>query len=119
MDEVNLKADLKVITGGGERFEIDLTQGLAGPRSFWGGVPEVNSIVIVGYRRIHKQIHDAVILGYIPTGNHSGLRFDPFSPDNPAEVSPEDAELYAESIGTTQRFLGYNRHGDAVAQRAT
>jgi hypothetical protein len=38
VDEVEMKADIKVLTGGGDRFEIDLTQAQAGPRSFWGGV---------------------------------------------------------------------------------
>lgn len=113
VDEVNLKADLKVITGGGDRFEIDLTQGMAGPRSFWGGVPEVNSIVVVGYRRIHKQLFDAVILGYLPTGNRSGLRFDPFSVADPADISASEAELYASTFGTVQRYKRLNlRPGD-------
>jgi hypothetical protein len=104
VDEVNLKADLKILTGSGERFEIDLTQGMAGPRSFWGGIPEVNSLVVVGYRRIHKQLSDAVILGYIPQGNRSGLRFDPFSTVDPSEVSDNEAELVAQTFGRVQRF---------------
>lgn len=104
VDEVNMKADLKILTGGGDRFEVDLTQGIFGPRSFWGGIPEVNSLVIVGYRRIHKNLHDAVILGFLPTGNKSGLRFDPFAPDDPAEISPEDKELYEQIVGRTTRF---------------
>lgn len=113
VDEVNLKADLKVITGGGDRFEIDLTQGMAGPRSFWGGVPEVNSLVIVGYRRVHKQLYDAVILGYLPTGNRSGLRFDPFSVSDPADISADEAEMYAQTFGATQRYKRLNlRPGD-------
>jgi hypothetical protein len=103
VDEVNLKADLKIITGGGDRFEIDLTQGLTGPRSFWGGVPEVNSLVIVGYRRVHKQLYDAVILGYLPVGNRSGLRFDPFSTSDPTEISSDEAELYTQTFGLTRR----------------
>lgn len=104
VDEINMKADLKIVTGGGDRFEIDLTQGLTGPRSFWGGVPEVNSIVIVGYRRTHKQLSDAVILGYLPVGNKSGLRFDPFSPVDPAAVEAEDKAAVADLIGTTLRY---------------
>jgi len=113
VDEVNLKADLRVITGGGDRFEIDLTQGMAGPRSFWGGVPEVGSVCIVGYRRIHKQLHDAVILGYIPTGNRSGLRFDPFSVADPSEIQADEAELYAQTLGSIQRYKRLNlRPGD-------
>lgn len=108
VDEVNLKADIKIITGGGERFEIDLTQGLAGPRSFWGGVPEVDSVVIVGYRRIHKQLYDAVILGYLPVGNRAGLRFDPFSIADPTEITADETELYGElfrSVRRTKRLL--------------
>ncbi len=104
VDEVNMKADLKVLTGGGERFEIDLTQAISGPRSFLGGVPEVNAIAIIGYRRIHKNLTDAVILGYLPVGNRSGTRFDPFSSADPSEVSPEDAANLLDMTGPTTRY---------------
>jgi len=104
VDELELKCDIKILTGGGERFEIDLTQGMAGPRSFWGGVPEVNSMVIIGYRRKHKQLHEAMILGYIPTGKRSGMRFDPLAASNPAEISPEDAELYRKVFSPQTRY---------------
>lgn len=103
VDEVNMTADLKVLSAGGERFEIRLTQGLAGPRSFWGGVPEVNSIVVIGYRRMSKDIYDAMILGYIPTSNRSGLRFDPFSAVDPSEVSPEDRAAVNDMVGPVRR----------------
>lgn len=104
VDEVNMKADLKILTGAGDRFEIDLTQAMAGPRSFWGGVPEVNSIVIVGYRRIHKDLYDAMILGYIPVGNRSGLRFDPFTIVDPREVPAEEQALVDDLVGPTTRY---------------
>ena len=104
VDEVNMKADLKVLTGVGDRFEIDLTQGMAGPRSFWGGVPEVNSLVIIGYRRIQKNIYDAMILGYIPVGNKSGLRFDPFSAVDPQAVTSDDKSAVEDLVGPTTRF---------------
>lgn len=103
VDEVNLKADLKMLTGGGERFETDLTQAMAGPRSFWGGVPEENSLVVLGFRPKHKQVDEAVILGYLPVGNKSGLRFDPFAPSDPTTIAPDEAELYAKIIGSTVR----------------
>lgn len=104
VDEINMKADIQILTGGGKRFEVDLTQGMAGPRSFWGGVPEVNSTVIIGYRRVHKNLYDAVILGYLPTGNRSGLRFDPFSPYNPSDVDPADATETQQILGSTVRY---------------
>lgn len=104
VDEINLKADVRVITGGGDRFEIELTQGLAGPRSFWGGIPEVDSVVIIGYRRTHKQLNEAVILGYIPSGNRSGLRFDPFSASDPTTVSQDELESYLNTFGSVKRF---------------
>ena len=105
VDELNMKADVRVLTGGGFRAEIDLTQALCGPRSFWGGVPEVGSIVILGYREISKKLGDAMILGYIPTGNRLGLRFDPFSPVNPNEVSPEEqAEMQFEAPKRQKRL---------------
>jgi len=104
VDEINMKADIKVITGGGERFEIELTQGMNGPRSFWGGVPEENSIVLLGYRRIHKQLSEAVILGYLPVGNKSGIRFDPWSPVAPGEVDPEDQADVDAVFGVTRRY---------------
>lgn len=104
VDEFNMKADLQILTGGGRRFEVDLTQGMAGPRSFWGGVPEVNSTCIIGYRRIHKNLYDAVILGYLPTGNRSGMRFDPFSPYDPSTVNPEDSVITRQTLGNTVRY---------------
>ena len=104
VDEVELKCDLKILTGGGERFEIDLTQAMSGPRSFWGGIPEVNSYVVIGYRRKHKQLHEAVILGYLPMGKRTGLRFDPVAPSDPAAIAPEDAEDYRKVIGSQTRY---------------
>ena len=104
VDEINMKADVKVLTGGGQRFEIDLTQGMTGPRSFWGGVPEVGSMVILGYRRKHKRVYDAMILGYIPVGNRSGLRFDPVAPVDPALIAPEDAATVRDVFGPTVRY---------------
>jgi len=104
VDEVELKCDLKILTGGGDRFEIDLTQAMYGPRSFWGGIPEVNSFVIIGYRRKHKQLHEAVILGYIPSGKVSGLRFDPVAPSDPASITAEEASDYRKVIGSQTRY---------------
>ena len=104
VDALMMKADIKIITGGGERFEIDLTQGMAGPRSFWGGIPEKDSLVILGYRKKHMQIYEAMILGYIPVGSKAGLRFDPFSPTSPAEVTAEDAAAVRSAIGGITRM---------------
>src|SRR5574343_426053 len=104
VDEINLKADIKVITGGGDRFEVDLTQAMCGPRSFWGGVPEKDSLVILGYRKKHKRVYEAVILGYLPVENRSGIRFDPFSPTSPAEVMAEDAASVAAVMGSIKRM---------------
>lgn len=106
IDEINMRADIKVITGGGFRTEIELTQALYGPRSFWGGVPEVGSLVILGYREISKanNLGEAMILGFLPTGNKSGLRFDPFSPSDPSEVSPDDQASYKKQFGGTIRY---------------
>lgn len=106
VDELELKCDIKVLTGGGERFEIDLTQGMAGPRSFWGGIPEVNSMVIIGYRRRHKQLHEAMILGYLPVGKRSAMRFDPLSSADPSEITPEDAELFSKVFSPQTRYKG-------------
>jgi len=104
VDDHHMKADIHVITGGTEQLEISLTQGMAGPRSFWGGVPEVNSMVILGFRRRHKQLTEAMILGYLPTGLKSGMRFDPFSAVNPGEISPEEADDVLSLYGATQRY---------------
>ena len=103
VDEINMKADIRVLTGGGSRVEVDLTQALAGPRSFWGGVPEINSMVILGYRRRHKNLREVCILGYIPVGNRAGLKFDPVSPVDPNEVLPEEQAAVASVMGQTYR----------------
>ncbi len=104
VDEFELKCDVKVLTGGGERFEIDLTQAIAGPRSFWGGVPEVSSMVIIGYRRRHKQLYEAMILGYIPVGKRTALRFDPLSSSDPTQIDPADADLYSKVFTPQTRY---------------
>jgi hypothetical protein len=104
VDPLELICDIKVVTGGGERFEVDLTQAMSGPRSFWGGIPEVNSYVIIGYRRKHKQLHEAVILGYIANGKTSGLRFDPVAPSDPSQIDPADASNYKKVIGSQIRY---------------
>lgn len=114
VDHFNMKADLKLLSGG-DRFEVDLTQALAGPRSFLGGVPEVNSMVIVGYRRRAKGIYDAMILGYVPVGIKSGLRFDPYSSVGPDEVADEDKDEFTKVYGGVTRYrriLG--RPGDVM-----
>jgi len=103
VDEVFMTADVKVLTGGGDRYEIDLTQGMAGPRSFWGGVPEVNSIVLLGYRKVGR-LTIAMILGYLPVGNRSGLRFDPFTAYDPTEMTPEESAEVLQRYGTTTRY---------------
>lgn len=104
VDEINMKCDVKILSGGGYRYEVDLTQSMAGPRSFWGGVPEVNSFVIIGYRYIQKNLDKAVILGYLPTGNRSGLRFDPFSPTDPSTISPDEQSDFNNLFGGTIRY---------------
>lgn len=103
VDEVELTCDIKILSGG-ERFEVELTQAQSGPRSFWGGIPEVNSLVLIGYRRKHKQSYEAVILGYIPNGKKSGLRFDPVSPADPSAILPNDAEDFKRLFGGTVRY---------------
>lgn len=102
VDELHMKADLKVITGGGDQYEVDLTQSQAGPRSFWGGVPEQNSLVLIGYRRKHKQIYVPVILGYLPMAQRSS--FDPIAPTDPTEVDPADADFFKKLAGGTVRY---------------
>lgn len=108
VDPLELKADVTIVTGGGERFEIDLTQGMTGPRSFWGGVPEVNSMVILGYRRKHKQLHEAMILGYLPVGKRSGMRFDPFSSTDQSQVTPDEQSLFNKVFSPQIRYKSLN-----------
>jgi hypothetical protein len=103
VDELNMKADIRILTGGGNRIEVDLTQSMTGPRSFWGGVPEVNSLVLVGYRRRHKGLLEACILGYLPVGTRAGMNFDPFAPVDPSEVPPEDKADVEDVVGKTYR----------------
>ena len=115
VDELNLKADVKIITGSGNRFELDLTQPMAGPRSFLGGIPEVGSVVIIGYRRRTKQLYDSVILGYIPVGNKLGLKFDPFAPVPPGELDAEDVDDVTKVYGPTTRYKRIKgRSGDII-----
>jgi hypothetical protein len=103
VDEVHMKANVRIITGSGEREELDLTQAMVGPRSFLGGIPEVNSLVIIGYRRVSKKLQIAMILGYLPVSHRSGVRFDPTSTVNPDEIDPDDEEDALATFGGTTR----------------
>lgn len=115
IDELNMKADVRVITGEESRFEIDLTQPMAGPRSFLGGIPEVNSMVIIAYRRKHKKLWEAVIIGYIPVGNTSGLKFDPYAQVDPDSIDPADLADAEKFFGKTTRYKRMQgRPGDVM-----
>lgn len=104
VDEINMKADIKVLTGRGDRFEIDITQAMCGPRSFWGGCPDVGSLVVLGYRRLQKQVNEAVILGFLPMVTKSGLRFDPWSPVNLDELETSEQAEIQKILGGVQRY---------------
>ena len=93
IDEVRMKADVHMVNGA-DRYELDLTQAMAGPRSFWGGVPEINSVVILGYRTKSKKLKDAMILGYLPTSILSGLKSDPIAVDDPTNVTADEQALF-------------------------
>ncbi len=100
VDPLNMTADLAVLTGGNSRrMEVPLTQGGAGPRSFWGMVPEKGSLAIIGYRRKHANLQEAVILGYLPSAMRSGLRFDPYHVAGQDEVAAEEQQLFNELYG--------------------
>lgn len=117
IDEISMKGDVKVLTRGGQTVpEIDLTQAMCGPRSFWGGIPEVNSLVVVAYRMRHKQIWEPMILAFIPVGNKSGLRFDPMSPTDPKEVPTDkySKSIYDQWIGRTVRHKRLKLHSGDV-----
>jgi hypothetical protein len=102
VDEINLKVDIRLLTGG-FRPEVDLTQAICGPRSFWGGVPEVGSLVLLSYRKIHQKLAEAVIIGFIPIGNRLGLRFDPYAATDPNGISEEDEAEALDQFGPPQR----------------
>lgn len=104
VDPHHMKADIKVLTGGGSETEVDLSQPMAGPRSFFGGVPEVHSMVLLGYRRKHKQAKEAVILAYLPVGTASGNRFDPYSTVDMSTVDPADMDDVSQVFGPTVRY---------------
>lgn len=106
IDDLNMKGDVKPITRGGQVIpEVDLTQAMCGPRSFWGGVPEVNSLVVLAYRKRHKKVFQPMVIAFLPISNKSGLRFDPFAPTNPKEVptNPDEKAIYDQYIGKTVR----------------
>lgn len=120
VDAQHLKCDVRVLSGSEQRFEVDLTQSMAGPRSFFGGIPEVNSIVLIAYRRIHKQVFEAVILGYLPTGNLLGLKFDPLSPVDPGDVGPADVAGAVKVYGKTIRYKRITgKPGDILGMSAS
>lgn len=120
VDESAMKADVRIITSSDERYEIDISQAMSGPRSFLGGIPEQDSLVLVGYRQRNKQIREAVILGFLSTGRSSGLRFDPFAAVPPGEVDPEDASEVRKVFGKTKRYKTIQgRQGDLFGMSAS
>lgn len=121
VDEVNLKADIKILTGSAsERTEISLTQAMYGPRSFWGGIPEVNSLVVIGYRRIQSKIREATILGYVPTAIRTSWRFEPVSADDPSNIDTSQLAQFEKLFGPTTRFKRlYLRPGDVGGMSAS
>lgn len=120
VDSVAMKADVTLLTGGPtKRFEVSLTQGLAGPRSFLGGVPEEGSLVVCGFRRQHKNAFDLHILGYLSVGNITGGRFDPFAITDPSTLSPEDKAVYDKVYSTTRMKRLFLRPGDIGAMSSS
>jgi len=120
VDEVTKKADVRIITGADERFEVDISQSVAGPRSFLGGIPEEGSLVVVAYRRRSHQIYEAVILGFLAMGNVSGQRFDPFAQVPPGEIDPEDASDVAKVFGKVKRYKSISgNQGDLFGMSAS
>jgi hypothetical protein len=59
---------------------------------------------LLGFRRLHKNLTEATILGFFSMGNRSGLRFDPFSAVDPGAVEPDDLEDVEELVGPTVRY---------------
>ncbi len=108
VDEVTMKADVYLITGGTEQFELDLTQALAGPRTFWGGVPEEGSMIVLGPRQRNKNNSEYMILGYLPKASRSGYRFDPHVAADPSEIAEEDQSGFAETFGSVRRYKKLN-----------
>jgi len=104
VDEINMKVDLKIITGTAvERIEVPLTQAMVGPRSFLGGIPEKNSLVLIAYRRIQNKVWDVNIVGYLAQGARSSLHFNPVSPQDYNEI-PGDDSTFRKLFGDTIRF---------------
>lgn len=106
VDAINMKADVKIIAGQGYRTDVEISQAMCGPRSFWGGLPEIGSLVMVGFRMTSAKnnLADAVIVGYLPMGNRLGIRYDPFAPSDPTAVDPEDVSDYEEEFGGPVRY---------------
>jgi hypothetical protein len=114
VDEVNLKADIKLLSGAAVEFkEVPLTQAISGPRSFLGGIPEVNSLALVGFRSVQSKLQAVCILGYLPTAIRSSWRFDPVSADDPNSISSDSKDDFERLFGKTTRFKRlYLKPGD-------
>ena len=103
VDEVMMKCDVKSFNPPGYYYEVELTQAMAGHRSFWGGIPETNSLVVCGWRWTHKNTKNLVILGYHPVANRTGMRFDPFSATDPSQVFDDERSQHDKFFGKTFR----------------
>lgn len=104
VDPINLKVDLRLLSGAASDWkEVPITQGMSGPRSFWGGIPEEGSIALVVFRLVKARMFKLNIIGFLPAASKSGLRWDPITADDPSNIDPESLEAYKDLFGDTKR----------------
>jgi len=112
VDYETLLADIEFVDASGTRSEVPLSQPMAGARSFLGGIPEVGSIVVVGFKRFVSGHGTPMILGYLPKGYLSQLNYDPVAVANPNEAPLED---FPALFGTTRYKLRKIYPGNILA----
>lgn len=113
VDYESLIADIKFIDSTGTRSEVPLTQAMVGPRSFLGGIPEIGSVVVIGWRKFAEANAVPVILGYIPRGYLSKIEYEPTSLVDPNSTAPIDE--FPELFGTSRSKYRKIYPGDILA----
>jgi hypothetical protein len=77
VDPIEAKVDLQFMSKVGGRTSVNITWGSAGKRHMSGTMPVEGDLAIVGWMRFMRKGTYPIILGYIPNGWFSGLKFDP------------------------------------------
>lgn len=104
VDPITAKVDLQFMTKVGGRSSVNVTWPSAGRRHMSGTMPVEGDLALVAWMRFMRRGTYPIILGYIPNGWFSGLKFDP------VRLLGGDREGLDEGIAATMTYDQTLRH---------